>query len=129
MNSKPKILVVDDEDLTLEFLRLLLSSQYEVSTCGNVKCFYALIASEKYDIILMDVFLRDSKDGIELTRELKIDEYYKDIPVIVLTAQISTKDRLFALDAGAHTVLNKPVDSKFLIKCINDTLAQQYQTT
>ena len=129
MNSKPKVLVVDDEDLTLEFLRLLLSPKFEVKTCSNVKQFYSLIAEEKYDIVLMDVFLRDSKDGIELTRELKMKERFKDIPVFILSAQNSTKDRMHALDAGAQLVLYKPVESKFLVKCMQEALYSRKETT
>jgi DNA-binding response OmpR family regulator len=127
MNLKPKVLVVDDEDLTLEFLRLLLSHKYEVYSCGNVQHFYSLLSDNKFDIVLMDVFLRDSKDGIELTRELKMNEIYKDVPVIILTAQISTKDRTLAIDAGARLVLNKPVDTKFLMKCMQEALSEQLQ--
>lgn len=127
MSYKPKVLVVDDEDLTLEFLRLLLSPKYEVYTCANVKDFYTLIGEIKFDIILMDVFLRDSKDGIELTRELKMNHSCKDIPVIVLTAQISTRDRQHAINAGAQLVLNKPVDTKFLFKCIEESISVQLQ--
>jgi DNA-binding response OmpR family regulator len=129
MNSKPKVLVVDDEDLTLEFLQLLLSPKFEVQTCSNVKQFYSLTADKIFDIVLMDVFLRDSKDGIELTRELKMKEKFKDIPVFILSAQNSTKDRMHALDAGAHSVLYKPVDSKFLVKCMQEALCLQITRT
>jgi DNA-binding response OmpR family regulator len=125
MYSRKKILVVDDDELTQDFFKLLLSSRYEVLTCGKVNDFYTQIQNNGFDLILMDVFLKDLKDGIQLTREVKMSEKFQNIPVFLITAQNSSKDRYEALEAGANRVLTKPIESKMLISCIDETLTQK----
>jgi CheY-like chemotaxis protein len=125
MISKPKILVVDDEELTQDFFKLLLSSKYDVYTCGTVDDFYTNVTNHNFDLILMDIFLRDVKDGIQLTRETKNDARLKDVPIFLITAQNSAKDRQEALNAGAQVVLTKPVENKFLLNHIKETIASK----
>jgi len=127
MSNRPKVLVVDDEELSQDFLRFFLSKKFDVYTCGKVTDFYNLITKIDFDLVLMDVFLRDSKDGIQLTRELKQTEKYRDVPVFVITAHNTTKDRSEAMSAGAVKFLTKPLDGKFLLLCVEDVLAKQLQ--
>jgi DNA-binding response OmpR family regulator len=127
MSNRPKVLIVDDEELSQDFLRFFLSKKFDVYTCGKVTDFYNLITKIDFDLVLMDVFLRDSKDGIQLTRELKQTEKYRDVPVFVITAHNTTKDRSEAMSAGAVKFLTKPLDGKFLLLCVEDVLAKQLQ--
>jgi two-component system, sensor histidine kinase and response regulator len=125
MINRPKVLVVDDEELSQDFLRFFLSKKFDVYTCGKVTDFYNLVSKIDFDLVLMDVFLRDSKDGIQLTRELKQNEKYRDVPIFVITAHNTTKDRSEAITAGAVKFLTKPVDGKYLLLCIEEVLAKQ----
>jgi two-component system, NarL family, sensor histidine kinase BarA len=127
MGYRQKVLVVDDEELSQDFLRFFLSKKFDVYTCGRVSDFYNLISKVDFDLVLMDVFLRDSKDGIQLTKELKQIEKYRNVPVLVITAHNTTKDRSEALVAGAVKFLTKPIDGKFLLMCIEEVLAKQTQ--
>jgi len=122
MESRPKVLVVDDEELSQDFLRFFLSKKFEVYTSGSVDSFYSLIANIDFDVVLMDVFLRDSKDGLQLTRELKKNEKYKDIPIFVMTAHNTTRDKNEALNAGAHLFLTKPLDGKYILNLIDEVI-------
>lgn len=122
MEPRPKVLVVDDEELSQDFLRFFLSKKFEVYTSGSVSSFYNLIANVNFDVILMDVFLRDSKDGLQLTREIKQNEKYKDIPIFVMTAHNTTRDKNEALNAGAHLFLTKPLDGKYILNLIDEVL-------
>ncbi|MCX6169962.1 MAG: response regulator [Ignavibacteriales bacterium] len=124
MEKRYKVLVVDDEELAQDFLKYFLSKQFEVHTCGSVNAFYSIINSVDFDLILMDISLRDNKDGIDLTRELKMMEKYKDIPVFVLTAFNTTKERNSSFEAGAKEFLAKPVDGKALLQLINSVLTK-----
>lgn len=122
MDDKKKVLIVDDEELAQDFLRFFLSKKYDVYTAGSVNAFYNIINNLKFDLILMDVSLRDSKDGIQLTRELKSNSYYKNVPIFVLTAFSTTRERKAATEAGADKFLIKPVDQNVLIKYIDEAL-------
>ncbi len=125
MDSKPKVLIVDDEELSQEFLRFFLAKKFEVYTCGCVNAFYNLINKMDFDLIVMDISLRDYKDGIQLTRELKNMPRFEQVPVFVLTAHNTTKDRHDSLEAGAYQFLTKPVDVRSLVTRIDEVLMSQ----
>ncbi|MDP3443635.1 MAG: response regulator, partial [Ignavibacteria bacterium] len=69
MDTKKKILIVEDDELAQEFLRYYLSKSYEVHVSKNVVSFYKNIEANIFDAILMDVFLKDVKTGLDLTKE------------------------------------------------------------
>lgn len=125
MDGKPKVLVVDDEELSQDFLRFFLSQRFEVYTVGTVNSFYNIISKIDFHIILMDISLRDSKDGIQLTRELKATEKYRNVPIFIITAYNTTKEMKMANDAGADHFLTKPVDVKILLNSIDKVLTDK----
>jgi DNA-binding response OmpR family regulator len=122
MNGRKKVLVVDDEELARDFLQYFLSKRFDVYTCGTVNSFYSTITNVDFDLILMDISLRDYKDGIELTRELKATEKYKNVPIFILTAMNTTGEKNKSRDAGADKFLSKPLDVHVLLKIIDSTL-------
>ncbi len=122
MDDKKKVLVVDDEDLAQDFLRFFLSKKYDVYSVGSVNSFYNIINTVRFDLILMDISLKDSKDGIQLTKELKSSSIYKNVPIFVLTAFNTTAERRNAEAAGANKFLSKPVDQKLLMRYIDEAL-------
>jgi PAS domain S-box-containing protein len=83
--SKSKILIVEDERITAEDLKNTLESLgYEVTgIASSSDSFYTCLHSMMPDLVLMDIFLKGKKDGIELATEVKA-KY--QLPVIFLTA-------------------------------------------
>ncbi|MDF1611203.1 response regulator [Stygiobacter electus] len=122
MDDKKKVLIVDDEELAQDFLRFFLSKKYDVYSVGSVNSFYNIINTVRFDLILMDVSLKDSKDGIQLTKELKSSSIYKNVPIFVLTAFNTTAEKRNAEAAGADKFLSKPVDQKLLMRYIDEAL-------
>ena len=70
--------------------------------------------TEKPDLVLMDISL-PKLDGYEVTRRLKSQEIYKDIPVIALTAHAMKGDRERAISAGFYNYLTKPLTASTFI--------------
>ena len=122
MESNRKVLVVDDDTLSLEYLKYVLSKKYDVYTAEGVKSFYDIINQIKVDLIIMDVSLKDTKTGFQLTQELKTDERFKEVPVFILTAFSSQKEQQNAFDAGADQFLTKPTNARQLISLIEKEL-------
>jgi len=87
--SKAKILLVEDERITAEDLKNTLENiGYQVTgIASSADTFYTCLQSEIPDLVLMDIYLKGNKDGIELAIEIK--EKYQ-IPVIYLTAYSDT---------------------------------------
>jgi DNA-binding response OmpR family regulator len=129
MEPRQKVLVVDDEELSQDFLRFFLSKKFDVYTCGNINTFYSLINKVDFDLILMDVFLRDHKDGYQLTKELRETEKYKNTPIFIITAHNTTKDRSESVSVGASRFFTKPLDGRYLLSCVEEVFGKMKKQT
>jgi len=104
-NPQKKILVVDDESAILQTLRFNLErSGYLVATAGDGRSALALAASEKPDLIILDVML-PVLDGIEVCREIRRTS---GVPIIMLTAKDQEVNKVLALELGADDYVVKP---------------------
>ena len=117
-SKKPKILVVEDDYENQRFLQLFLKKKFIVFVCDAEQSFYQYLNSYKINIILMDISLRGQKDGLQLTREIKNSEKFKDIPVVCLTAHAFQQDKENALNAGVDVFLTKPVSNSYLMETL-----------
>jgi DNA-binding response OmpR family regulator len=100
-----KILIVDDESAILQTLRFNLErSGYLVSTAGDGRTAVTLAASERPDLIVMDIML-PVLDGIEACKEIRRSS---GVPIIMLTAKDQEIDKVLALELGADDYVTKP---------------------
>ena len=123
--QKPRLLITEDDYENQKFLELFLKKYFTIDICDSSESFYALMNKGTYDIILMDISIKGKKDGLELTRELKNDPNYSNIPVICYTAHAFNKDRLNALDAGCDAYLSKPSDIHTLLNSLFNLLREK----
>src|SRR5205085_3842426 len=102
----PEILVVEDDMQIRRFLRTTLSAeQYRLREAGTVAEAKALAAQAAPSVILLDLGLPDG-DGIDVIRHVR--QTNRNLPIIVLSARSSERDKITALDAGADDFVNKP---------------------
>ena len=73
----------------------------------------------------MDISLRGKKDGLQLTREIRQTEEYKDLPVVGLSAHAFQKDKDNAYNAGVDVFLTKPVQNDVLMNTLVKTLEEK----
>lgn len=116
MERKPKLLIVEDDDLTQKVYKAMFSKKYDLVLCKNEIDFYPALDKHKIDIFLIDISLVGTKDGIQLIKELRNSKNYKSTPIIVVTANAFKKDEEVALEAGATKFIRKPFDNKRLIE-------------
>ena len=128
MNHKEKILIVDDEPLTVKLLAAKLPpGQYETVWAFDGKEALGKVAEDLPDLILLDVMMPEM-DGYEVTQILKNDPKTRDIPVILITALDGTDDKVKGLEAGADEFLNKPVNTTEFLSRVKSLLRlKQYQ--
>jgi diguanylate cyclase (GGDEF)-like protein len=108
-----KILIVEDDEFITEALRLVLTQQhYAVETAHDGEAAWELVQVFAYDLILLDVRL-PKLDGISLCRRLRSRGY--QMPILLITGQDSSHDRVVGLDAGADDYLVKPFDREELV--------------
>ena len=116
--AKPKILVVEDDYENQRFLQLFLKKNFIVFVCDSEVSFYQYLNNYNINVILMDISLRGQKDGLQLTREIKSSERFKNIPVVCLTAHAFQQDRENAINAGVDIFLTKPVNNSYLMETL-----------
>ncbi len=104
----PRILVVDDEQSMLDFLRLLLESAgYEVSVANSMKEGESRFREGGIDLVLSDIIMPDGT-GLELLKAIKALDARAS--VIMMTAYASTKTAIEAMKLGAYDYVSKPFD-------------------
>ncbi len=118
-----KILIVEDEKLLADSLKVLLSRKgFEVECVydGTSGAEYAELGI--YDLLILDVMM-PGMNGYEVAREVRAKRCAT--PILMLTAKSETEDRIRGLNAGADYYLTKPFDSRELLACINALLRRQ----
>jgi PAS domain S-box-containing protein len=115
-----RVLIVEDEPDTREFLKRLLESQgAAVIVAGSAQDALSALTSEAPDILISDIGLPDV-DGYQLIRQVRneIGRHAGTIPAIALTAYARVEDRARALRAGYQAHLAKPVEPGELLMTI-----------
>ncbi len=104
-NNKYKILVVEDEANIRSFvLASLETNGYQVLTAASCAQGDLMFSSHMPDLVVLDLGLPDM-DGLELIRAIRKNTA---VPIIVLSARTTEKDKITALDLGANDYVTKP---------------------
>ena len=114
--EKPKILYVEDHLESALLVRTLLKNKCEVFITETYEETMDFLKDNKVDLILLDINLPGKKDGVDLVKELKKDEKFKNLPVIALTAYALAGDRERLLEAGCDEYIAKPMSKKELFE-------------
>ena len=114
-----RLLVVEDEADTLEFLRRLLTTHgATVLTAASAGEALSLVRSESPDLLISDIGLPET-DGYDLIQRVRREPSPgRDIPAIALTAYARSEDRTRALRAGYQAHIAKPVEPNELLAMI-----------
>lgn len=120
-----KILVIEDEFNLASFLKRGLEEEgHKVEIALDGKTAKVHMASDKFDLLVMDVILPDA-NGVKLCQDFK--SLHPKVPIILLTALGATHDKVTGLDAGADDYLVKPFQFSELtarIRAIERRLSQ-----
>jgi CheY-like chemotaxis protein len=107
------VLVVDDEFAIVEALSELLTWEgYTVRSAGNGRAALEILASERVDVVLMDVMM-PTMGGVDAARAIKADPRLRDIPIVLMTA-----GPLPDADVRWFTTLRKPFDVNALLSAV-----------
>jgi signal transduction histidine kinase len=123
-----RILVVDDEDAVADVFRdyLVLMGGHEVETCSSGKDALAVFDAFAPEVVLTDLNLDRDMSGLDLMRAVK--EKNPDVPVILVTGQVSIASAVAALREGAYDYITKPCDLEELGQLLGRALASRRLT-
>jgi DNA-binding response OmpR family regulator len=90
----PSVLIVDDDIDLLEMMEIVLKrSEMQVECLNQGTGLFDALSHFRPDIVIMDIYLGDA-DGRDLCQQLKTSADYKDIPIILYSAGIITRDSI-----------------------------------
>jgi len=125
------ILIIDDDpDITEAMTVVLTNRGYEVRTAQDSSEGMDRLKEAKPDLIILDVMMRTSQEGFELSRELKHNKNFKDIPILMLTGVKQKTGLDFKTTAGDESwlpvdeYLDKPVRPDVLLAKVEDLLGK-----
>ncbi|MCL2247705.1 MAG: response regulator [Oscillospiraceae bacterium] len=125
-DNRAKIIVVDDERLSLASAKKCLADNYKVFTSSSGENLFKLLSKITPSLILLDVEM-PGEDGYSVIKKLKADEKTSDIPVIFLTGKSSPEDEIKGLELGAADYVMKPFSEELLNRRIKMHLDIQTQ--
>jgi CheY-like chemotaxis protein len=124
-----RIVLIDDDVDFVEYARIVLeSASYEVLTATDAADGLQLVRSSSPDLIITDVMMSYSLEGVSIARAIRADPTLSQLPVVVITAIARTHDaELFSEGArpASDGFLTKPVLPERLLSVVRDCLSSE----
>lgn len=127
--AQGRILIIDDDPDITEAMTVVLENRgYEVHSARDGAEGMEQLQQARPDLIILDVMMRTSQEGFELSRELKHNAGFKDIPILMLTAVKQKTGLDFKTEAGdqawlpVEEFLDKPVKPNVLLEKVENLL-------
>jgi DNA-binding response OmpR family regulator len=118
----PSVLIVDDEPMTRNLLRLMLErAGFAILEAEDGLKALEVVAESSPDVLLLDVMM-PNMDGITVCERLRAQAETAVLPIILLSARTSPEAVRMGLEAGANEYLGKPVSRNDLIRTIREVL-------
>ena len=117
-----KILIVDDEQDIVESLKFVLEvANYTCYCAYNGEDGLRLAKELCPDLIILDVMM-PKINGYKISRLLKYDKKYKDIPIIMVTARSQLEDKMIGEETGVNEYITKPFELNTIMKKVEEYL-------
>jgi CheY-like chemotaxis protein len=122
--KKPIILCVDDEPANLKLLEnILVPRGYEVVSSENGKDALQKMKTRTIDLVLLDLMMPEM-DGLQVSRKIKENKTYKNIPIIMLTAYTGAESYIKSLTGEVFAYVQKPFETDELVRMVRAALGQ-----
>lgn len=120
-----KILIVDDEQDIVESLKFVLEGCNYACYCAyNGEDGLNLAREIEPDLIILDVMM-PRINGYKISRLLKFDKKYQNIPILMITARSQEEDKLIGEETGANEYITKPFDLDDVLNIVKKYLEPQ----
>ena len=126
VHRHPVMLIVDDAEDMVAFLKDSLKEQYEVITASDGIEALDLLKKHEVNIIVSD-WMMPRMDGAELCRRVRQNQLTSHIPFVMLTAKTDDDAKVEGMDVGADIYIEKPFSLEYLEACIRNMLKLRRQ--
>jgi DNA-binding response OmpR family regulator len=121
MQTKKKVLAVDDNQLNLEIIEQGLANEYNLKTATTGEEALEIAADFQPDIVLLDIML-PGIDGYEVCQRIRNNPALKNTRIIMVSAKAMTSERIEGYQAGANVYISKPFNENELMKKIRQQI-------
>lgn len=111
--EKPTVLIVEDNEDMRQFIRYILSDNYNLIEAENGEEGFEVAKKHLPDVVISDVMMPKT-DGFDLCQLLKTNVATNHIPVILLTAYALDEQKQVGFESGADAYISKPFNVKLL---------------
>jgi two-component system chemotaxis response regulator CheY len=112
-----KILVVDDSKLIHKMFEVLLRQFSLVHAHDGLEALQCLGTHSEIDLVLLDINM-PKMSGLEFLNQIKSDNVFKEIPVVIISTEGKEEDTIRGLEAGAAAYIKKPFGNQELLEVI-----------
>jgi DNA-binding response OmpR family regulator len=113
-----KILIADDSLAELQIFQATLQpTGHTLLTVMDGEAAEEKVKSEKIDLIILDVIM-PKKNGFQVCRDIKSNDQFKNIPIIMVTSKDQESDKFWGMKQGADEYLIKPFKPEDLLKAV-----------
>jgi DNA-binding response OmpR family regulator len=117
-----KVMVVDDVYAELQLIEgYLKSANYSVVSYLSAEKLEDKVLSERPDLIILDVIM-PGRNGFQVCRDLKSDDRFKGIPVMLCTSKSQESDKFWGRQQGANAYVVKPFKADELLAAVKKAL-------
>lgn len=111
---KELIAIIEDEpDISRLVAHHLTKANFDVKEFQSADAFYEFLDESVPDLIVLDLMLPDA-DGFDICKNLKNNDKYSNVPIIMLTAKSEEIDKILGLELGADDYITKPFSPREL---------------
>ena len=122
--KKPVVLCIDDAPANLKLLEnILVPRGYEVVCAADGPTGLLQIESRHIDLVLLDLMM-PGMDGLQVSRNIKDNKKYMNIPIVILTAYTGVESYIESLHGEVFAYLHKPFKTDDLVKIVRAALGQ-----
>jgi CheY-like chemotaxis protein len=122
--EKTVLIIEDEADAAELFAEMMRVSGFRVLKTSSSTPALSLIATEKPDIIILDIMMPEVS-GLDILRQMRHQPALAHIPVVVVSAKSMPADIRIGMEAGASTYLTKPVGFLELKEAVERALGSQ----
>lgn len=129
MNSRKRLLIIDDDPDFVEAIKsILVSADYEVDAAYNPKDGFQALQSKPYDLLLLDIMMGRGAEGVMLARKMRKDPKLREMPVLIITG---IREQIAFLFPGqpvhpgfmpVDELVEKPVEPQLLLEKVSTLL-------
>ena len=123
-DEKPCILAIDDTAMQLYAIVKILQPTYNVMVAKSGEAGLEFVNNYDIDLILLDMIM-PGLSGLEVLEALKNSAKTRDIPVVLVTGNSNSEDKLKGFSLGASDYIVKPFDADNLLKRVDQLLKKE----